>query len=193
MKKIGILVFIVMMMAFVTAVQAEVRAGGLPAVTVDDKIKDCDCRMFPSCCTSPVVAPAPFPEPAPAPVPPPPPVMEKVTILLNVEFDTAKSVVKEKYYDDIKRVADFMKAYPETNAVIEGHTDNVGKAEYNDRLSDARAKSVRQYLIDKFGIDASRITSAGYGMNKPIASNDTKEGRQKNRRVEAVLEAMRIK
>jgi OOP family OmpA-OmpF porin len=146
-----------------------------------------------------VVAPAPVPEtvpepvPAPAPVPPPPPVMEKVTILLNVEFDTAKSVVKEKYYDDIKRVADFMKAYPETNAVIEGHTDNVGKAEYNDRLSDARAKSVRQYLIDKFGIDASRITSAGYGMNKPIASNDTKEGRQKNRRVEAVLEAMRIK
>jgi OOP family OmpA-OmpF porin len=86
-----------------------------------------------------------------------------------------------------------MKAYPETNAVIEGHTDNVGKAEYNDRLSDARAKSVRQYLIDKFGIDASRITSAGYGMNKPIASNDTKEGRQKNRRVEAVLEAMRTK
>jgi outer membrane protein OmpA-like peptidoglycan-associated protein len=197
MKKIGILMFIVMMMAFVTAVQAEVRAGGLPAVTVDDRIKDCDCRMFPSCCTPPVVAPAPVPEtvpePVPAPAPVPPPVMEKVTILLNVEFDTAKSVVKEKYYDDIKRVADFMKAYPETNAVIEGHTDNVGKAEYNDRLSDARAKSVRQYLIDKFGIDASRITSAGYGMNKPIASNDTKEGRQKNRRVEAVLEAMRIK
>jgi OOP family OmpA-OmpF porin len=197
MKKIGILMFIVMMMAFVTAVQAEVRAGGLPAVTVDDRIKDCDCRMFPSCCPTPVVAPVPVPEPAAepvsAPVPPPPPVMEKVTILLNVEFDTAKSVVKEKYYDDIKRVADFMKAYPETNAVIEGHTDNVGKAEYNDRLSDARAKSVRQYLIDKFGIDASRITSAGYGMNKQIASNDTKEGRQKNRRVEAVLEAMRTK
>ena len=197
MKKIGILMFIVMMMAFVTAVQAEVRAGGLPAVTVDDRIKDCDCRMFPYCCTPPVVAPAPVPEtvpePAPVPVPPPPPVMEKVSILLNVEFDTAKSVVKEKYYDDVKRVADFMKAYPETNAVIEGHTDNVGKAEYNDRLSDARAKSVRQYLIDKFGIDASRITSAGYGMNKPIASNDTKEGRQKNRRVEAVLEAMRTK
>ena len=195
MKKIGILVFIVMMTAFVTAVQAEVRAGGLPAVTVDDRIKDCDCRMFPSCCTPPVVAPVPVPEPVPEPPPPPPPppVMEKVSIMLNVEFDTAKSVVKEKYYDDIKRVADFMKAYPEANAVIEGHTDNVGKAEYNDRLSDARAKSVRQYLIDKFGIDASRITSAGYGFNKPIASNDTKEGRQKNRRVEAVLEAMRTK
>jgi OOP family OmpA-OmpF porin len=191
MKKIGILVFIVMMTAFVTAVQAEVRAGGLPAVTVDDRIKDCDCRMFPSCCTPPVVAPVPVPEPPPPP--PPPPVVEKVSIMLDVEFDTAKSVVKEKYYDDIKRVADFMKAYPETNAVIEGHTDNVGKAEYNDRLSDDRAKSVRQYLIDKFGIDASRITSAGYGFNKPIASNDTKEGRQKNRRVEAVLDAMRTK
>ena len=193
MKKNVMLMFIIMMMAFVTAAQAEVRAGSLPELTIDNSIKDCGC---PPCCPPPVVeqkveVPAPVPEPVP--VPPPPPVMEKVSIILNVEFDTAKPVVKEKYYDDIKRVADFMKAYPETNAMIEGHTDNVGKAEYNDRLSDARAKSVRQYLIDKFGIDASRITSAGYGFNKPIASNDTNEGRQKNRRVEAVLEAMRTK
>ena len=199
MKKIVMLMFIIMMMAFVTTVQAEVRAGGLPAITVDDRIKNCDCRMFPSCCPPPVVAPAPVPAPVPepvpepAPAPAPPPVMEKVSIMLNVEFDTNKTVVKEKYRDDIKRVADFMKTYPETNAVIEGHTDNVGTAEYNDRLSEARAKSVRQYLIDNFGIDASRITTAGYGFNKPIASNDTKEGRQKNRSVEAVLEAMRTK
>lgn len=196
MKKIGVLVFIIMMMAFVTAVQAEVRAGGLPAVTVDDRIKDCDCRMFPSCCPAPVVAPAqvpePAPEPVPAPLPPPPPVMEKVTIILNVEFDTAKSVVKEKYYDDIKKIADFMKAHPETKALIEGHTDNVGKAEDNDRLSEARAKSVRQYLIDKFGIDGARLNAVGYGMDHPIASNDTEEGRKQNRRVDAVMEAARI-
>ena len=57
MKKLWILAVIVMMMAFVTAVQAEVRAGGLPTITVDKKIKDCDCRMFPSCCAQPVVAP----------------------------------------------------------------------------------------------------------------------------------------
>jgi len=196
MRKIGMLVFIIMMIAVVTAVQAEVRAGGLPAVTVDDRIKDCDCRMFPSCCPTPVVAPVPVPEPAPepvsAPVPPPPPVMEKVTIILNVEFDTAKSVVKEKYYDDIKSIADFMMMHPETKALIEGHTDNVGNAEYNDRLSEARANSVRQYLIDKFGIDGARLKAVGYGMDHPIASNDTEEGRQQNRRVDAVMEAERI-
>jgi OOP family OmpA-OmpF porin len=83
-----------------------------------------------------------------------------------------------------------MKTYPETNAAIEGHTDNVGNAEYNDGLSKDRANSVRQYLIDKFGIDASRLTAVGYGLNRPIADNNTEEGRQKNRRVEAVIETV---
>jgi OOP family OmpA-OmpF porin len=120
-------------------------------------------------------------------------VQERVTIDLTVEFDTAKYVVKEKYYDDIKRVADFMKEFPDTNVTIEGHTDNVGKEAYNQKLSENRANSVRQYLIDKFGIDGSRMTAVGYGYSKPIATNDTKEGRQKNRRVVAVMEAVRIK
>jgi OOP family OmpA-OmpF porin len=122
--------------------------------------------------------------------------MEKVTIRLNVEFDTAKSVVKEKYRDDIKKVADFMKTYPETKAVIEGHTDNVDihkEPERNMRLSQSRADIVRQYLIDNFGIDASRLTAVGYGPERPIASNDTKEGRQKNRRIDAVIETIREK
>jgi OOP family OmpA-OmpF porin len=120
-------------------------------------------------------------------------VREQVTITLDVEFDTAKAVVKDKYNDEIKKVADFMREFSDTNAVIEGHTDNVGKAAYNQRLSEERAKSVRQYLIDKFGIDGSRLTTVGYGFSKPIASNDTAEGRQKNRRVVAVMEAVRIK
>ena len=212
MKKIGMLVFIVMMMAVVTAVQAEVRAGGLPALVIDDRISDGkapakatapvragglpalvedknikDCGG-PSCCTAPVVkqkAQAPAPEPTRAPG------KEKVTIALNVEFDTNKAVVKEKYYDEIKRVADFMKEFPNTTAAIEGHTDNIASAAYNQKLSEKRANSVRQYLIDKFGIDGSRLTAIGYGLTKPIASNDTEEGRQKNRRVEAVLETVR--
>lgn len=136
-----------------------------------------------------VPAPVPVPEPAPTPAP----VQKKVSITLNVEFDTAKAVIKEKYNDEVKKVADFMKVHPNTNAVIEGHTDNVGSDDYNIRLSHARANSVREYLINKFGIKASRITATGYGKNKPIASNDTEEGRQKNRRVEAVLEAIEIK
>jgi len=91
-----------------------------------------------------------IPDPPPPPPPPPEPVKEKITITLNVQFDTAKAVVKEKYYDDIKRVADFMKEYPNTKAVIEGHTDSVASDAYNLRLSNDRANSVRQYLIKEF-------------------------------------------
>jgi len=152
----------------------------------------------------PIVAPAPVVETpdvpkepivAPAPVAEKPP-LEKITITLNVKFDTAKAVVKKKYHNDIKKVADFMKAYPGTKAVIEGYTDNVDKfnnPENNIKLSQARADSVRQYLIDNFRIDASLITAVGYGPNKPIASNDTNKGRQKNRRVQAVIETLQTK
>jgi len=113
-----------------------------------------------------------------------------------VEFDTAKAVVKKKYHNDIKKVADFIKEHPGTTAVIEGYTDNVDKfnnPENNIKLSQARADSVRQYLIDNFGIDASLITAVGYGPNKPIASNDTKKGQKKNRRVQAVIETVQTK
>ena len=157
MKKIGMLVAIIMLAVFSTAVQAETRAGGLPELVIDKSIGDC-----PNCV---------------------------VTIALNVEFDTNKAIVKEKYRNEIKKVADFMKTYTKTTAVIEGHTDNVHTAEYNQRLSQARADSVRQYLINNFGIKASRLTAVGYGLTKPIATNNTEEGRQKNRRVQAVIKA----
>ena len=121
---------------------------------------------------------------------------QKVTMRLNVEFDTDKSVIKDKYYDEISKVADFMKEHSDTTCEIQGHTDNVDRfnnPDHNKELSQARADSVRQYLIDKFGIDASRLTAVGYGPDRPIASNDTKEGRQKNRRVEGVIDAIVIK
>ncbi|MGD0279564.1 MAG: OmpA family protein [Smithella sp.] len=138
----------------------------------------------------PPLPPPVAPTPQPAPPPPPAPVQEKVSISLNVEFDTAKSIIKDKYSENIKKVADFMKKYPDTNVVIEGHTDNVGSENFNIQLSKARANSVRQYLIENFGIDASRINAIGYGPNRPIAQNDTEDGRQKNRRVEAVIETI---
>jgi len=114
-------------------------------------------------------------------------VKEPVTIQLNIEFATAKSNIQKKYHDEVKRVADFMTKYPETKAVIEGHTDNVGKEAYNMKLSKDRADSVKKYLTEKFKIDSSRLEAVGYGPNKPIASNETKEGKQKNRRVTAVF------
>ncbi|HNQ66717.1 MAG TPA: OmpA family protein [Smithella sp.] len=141
----------------------------------------------------PPLPPPPPPETIAPPPPPPPPVQEKVSISLNIEFDTAKSFIKKKYHNNIKQVADFMQTYPDTNVVIEGHTDNVDRfnnPENNIKLSQARADSVRKYLIDKFGIDESRITAVGYGPSRPIADNNTPEGRMKNRRVEAVIEKM---
>jgi len=198
MKKIGMLVFIIMMMAVVTAVQAEVRAGGLPALTTDDTIKDCNCRLFPQCCPQPIVEPAPVPEPVPVPepapvvVPPPAPapkpvIMEKGRQTLNVEFDFDKATIKKGYDQDIDNLAQVMKDYPDLNVVIEGHTDSVGTAAYNKKLSQQRAEAVKNYMVEK-GIDANRLKAQGFGEEKPIASNETKEGRQQNRRVEAAVD-----
>jgi OOP family OmpA-OmpF porin len=117
-------------------------------------------------------------------------IIEKpVTIRLEVLFDFDKSVVKPEYYPEIKKVADFMKQYPMTDTVIEGHTDSVGTNAYNLSLSQRRAEAVRQVLIDQFKVDASRLTSVGYGEERPIADNRTAEGRQLNRRVVAVVSA----
>jgi OOP family OmpA-OmpF porin len=151
----------------------------------------------------PPTAPVPSVKETP-PVPAPVPVLkndvpaavekkqEKVSIILNVQFDNAKSDIKRKYHKYIKKLADFMKAHPETFIEIIGHTDNAGKEGFNMLLSQRRANNVRKYLMDKFGIDASRIHALGYGSNKPIASNKTKEGRRKNNKVEVVIEGLQI-
>ena len=123
-------------------------------------------------------------------------VYKKESIVINIEFDTARSDIKKKYHDEIKKIADFMKKYPDTHAVIEGHTDNVDihkQPERNIKLSQARADSVRKYLIENFGIAGPRITAIGYGPQKPVAGNDTPEGRQKNRRIVATIETVQIK
>jgi OOP family OmpA-OmpF porin len=112
---------------------------------------------------------------------------EKVSIALHVEFDTNKANIKPKYNQEIKKVADYMTQYPATTAVIEGHTDNVGNEAANVKLSQRRAESIKAYLVEKFGINGLRIKAVGYGPNKPIASNATDAGRQKNRRVDAVF------
>lgn len=144
---------------------------------------------------APVVAKAPAPAPAPAPVAPAAPapapkVAEKVSIALEVQFDTAKDVVKPQYDDQLKKVADFLKAYPASKAEIEGHTDNVGQAAYNKDLSQRRAAAVRQALINRFGCDGSRLSAAGYGPEKPLVANDTPANRAVNRRVVATFTAV---
>jgi OOP family OmpA-OmpF porin len=195
MKKIGILLFIIIMAVVMTAqakVRTEYRAGGLFPLIIDDSIKDClNCPSPTEQPTIPVKKASDSKKHKASAVVKDN--QENVSVGLNVEFDTAKALIKEKYHNDIKKVADFMKEKPNTKIVIKGHTDSIGKKSYNMLLSRARAKSLRQYLINKFDIDGSRITTIGYGFNKPIASNDTEEGRQKNRRAEAFIEEVKAK
>jgi OOP family OmpA-OmpF porin len=107
---------------------------------------------------------------------------------MNVLFDFDKADVKSKYHDELKRVSDYMKAYPWEKAVLEGHTDSKGTDEYNMKLSQRRVDNIKNYLVNKLGISADRLTAIGYGESRPIATNDTEEGRQLNRRVQAVME-----
>jgi len=111
------------------------------------------------------------------------------SIDLEIQFDTNRTNIKPQYLGRLKEVADFMKTYPKTKAAIEGHTDSVGSAAYNEKLSRRRAESVRDYLIRNFNISPNRLTAKGFGEKRPVASNDTEEGRRKNRRIEAVLTA----
>jgi OOP family OmpA-OmpF porin len=75
--------------------------------------------------------------------------------------------------------------FPNATGVIEGHTDSVGSKAANMKLSQRRADSIRNYLIDKFGIAPGRIKAVGYGPTKPVASNETKAGKEQNRRIES--------
>jgi OOP family OmpA-OmpF porin len=84
-------------------------------------------------------------------------------------------------------VGTFMQKYPDTTAVIEGHSDDVGTEEFNLKLSQQRAESVVSYLMDSFNIASSRLTAVGYGMSRPIAENTTSEGKRANRRIDAVI------
>ena len=134
-------------------------------------------------------APAPVPVAAPVAEPAPEaPVAEVVRVQLDVKFDFNKAVVKPNSYGDVKNLADFMKQYPNTTTVVEGHTDNVGPDAYNQKLSQRRADAVKQVLV-KDGVDTNRVHSVGYGKSRPIADNATEAGRAMNRRVEAQVEA----
>lgn len=107
---------------------------------------------------------------------------------LKVNFDTGKSIIKKQYYDELKVVGDGLNEQKNLKGVIEGHTDNVGSDKSNLALSQRRANAVRDYIVKNFKIDRKRLAAKGYGESKPIADNATAEGREQNRRIEAVFE-----
>ncbi len=106
-------------------------------------------------------------------------------VLSGVNFKTASAELLEESYYVLERVFNSLEAYPHVRVEIAGHTDSQGSNEYNRALSYDRAKAVRNYLVMR-GISPDRIVARGYGEDRPVASNETAEGRAKNRRVEVV-------
>lgn len=162
--------------------------------------------------TASTSAPAPIPEPAPpadsdsdgvpdsrdqCPDTPmnyavdnqgcPIPVEEVARVELLVNFELESAEVRPQFFDEIEEVADFMEQYPDVVVELEGHTDNSGPSEFNQNLSERRAEAVGAVLVNEFDIQASRVTAVGYGEEQPMVSNDTRAGRQQNRRVITVI------
>ncbi len=109
-----------------------------------------------------------------------------VLTLGDVLFDTGRAELKAGAFGTLDRLARFLRDNPERNLKIEGHTDSVGRDDFNLGLSQRRADAVRTALVER-GIDGGRIATEGLGKTRPVASNDTAEGRQRNRRVEIVI------
>lgn len=109
-----------------------------------------------------------------------------VLTLGDVLFDLDKAELKAGGMKSVEKLAAFLREYPERNVMIEGFTDSTGAEDYNQRLSERRANSVRDALLAQ-GIEQSRIQIRGYGEAYPVATNDTSAGRQQNRRVEVII------
>jgi len=121
------------------------------------------------------------PEPEPPPPPPPPP--KKVFVVEGVNFVSGKADITDESFGNLMVVVETMQTYPEVTFKVVGHTDDQGKRDANQNLSEARAKAVVDFLISR-GISSSRLDYEGRGPDQPIASNKTAAGRAKNRRIE---------
>ena len=111
------------------------------------------------------------------------PEKEEIVPMWDVFFATGESEVLPQSYNELRRLQDFLEENPKVTIELRGHTDNQGTVEFNRRLSEARAKAVMDYLVAR-GIDAKRLRYRGFGKSMPVDTNDTPEGRRRNRRVE---------
>ena len=141
-------------------------------------IPECDPDLAPKPAPAPALAAAPAPAPAK-----PKPVAEKITLAADVLFDFDKSVIKPAGRTRLDDLAGQIKSINLEVVIAIGHTDSIGSDAYNQKLSVRRAEAVKAYLVSK-GIEPNRIYTEGKGKKQPIASNKTKDGRAKNRRVE---------
>jgi outer membrane protein OmpA-like peptidoglycan-associated protein len=107
-------------------------------------------------------------------------------LVYGIYFDFNSANIREESEPVLKEIADALNAHPDWKLSVNGHTDNVGGATYNIGLSNRRAAAVKQALVDRYSITTDRLATAGFGMSQPIETNDTPEGRARNRRVELI-------
>lgn len=113
---------------------------------------------------------------------------ERIIIrLVGVQFDSGSDVIKPEYFGLLTRVQDAIVLFPEATVSVEGHTDSYGTDAQNLALSMSRAEAVQQYLLANMRLDAGRISAVGLGESEPIANNETREGRARNRRIDVVI------
>jgi outer membrane protein OmpA-like peptidoglycan-associated protein len=111
---------------------------------------------------------------------------EGKVLVYGIYFDFNSANIREESEPVLKEIADALNAHPDWKLSVNGHTDNVGGATYNMGLSNRRAAAVKQALVERYSIAADRLSTAGFGMSQPIETNDTPEGRARNRRVELI-------
>ena len=111
-----------------------------------------------------------------------------VQLTNDILFDFNSATLRPESQSTLRDLADNFRRYTDESISVEGHTDNIGTPQYNQTLSERRAYSVHDYLVDQ-GVPSSRVTAIGYGETRPKATNDTPEGRQLNRRVEIHIRA----
>jgi outer membrane protein OmpA-like peptidoglycan-associated protein len=109
----------------------------------------------------------------------------------DILFESGKATLTPNLKESLAKIAGILIVYKEPNIIVEGHTDNVGAKEYNQKLSEDRSAAVRSYLIEQ-GVAEARLTAVGHGLDKPIADNATKEGKAKNRRVDLVIQEKQL-
>jgi len=156
--------------------------------------------------------PEPIPEPEPEPIPEPEPapvdsdldgvvdetgcpvmLPEKVTMSMDIKFLINSAELELESFAEIRKLADFLKQFDGTSVVVEGHTDSLGRSKYNLNLSQKRAETVMNTLVEEYDISLERLDAQGYGEDKPIADNATELGRATNRRVVVVVESTMLK